>query len=338
MGIILVICVSLCSSVANPLFAQRGRNNAGVPAKNSPKFLAAFREVVAEAARGTVRLRCGDKAAALGAIVAADGLILTKASELKGEIVCRLHDGRSLPARIIDTNKTYDVALLRIEAKDLTPIAWRDSKSLHVGDWLATPGLGENPVAVGIVSVAARKVNPFELVQRTTSGGFLGIRIDTDKEGVTIVQIVAKSAAEKAGLEIGDRILSIEGEAITNSASLFKALGKTKPGQVATIRIVRDEEEMVFRPKLGKAPPTRSEFQNGLGSELSQKRRGFPVILQHDTVLRPSDCGGPIVDLDGKAIGLNIARAGRTETYAIPAEEVKTLLKELQADKPKADK
>jgi serine protease Do len=40
-------------------------------------------------------------------------------------------------------------------------------------------------------------------------------------------------------------------------------------------------------------------------------------------------CGGPLVNLDGKAIGLNIARAGRVTTYALPARLVKRILDNL---------
>jgi serine protease Do len=39
------------------------------------------------------------------------------------------------------------------------------------------------------------------------------------------------------------------------------------------------------------------------------------------------------VDLDGKVVGINIARAGRTETYAVPAEAVRQLLPELMSGK-----
>jgi len=46
-------------------------------------------------------------------------------------------------------------------------------------------------------------------------------------------------------------------------------------------------------------------------------------------VIKPSDCGGPLVDLDGKILGINIARAGRVETWALPAEVVTPILKEL---------
>jgi serine protease Do len=54
------------------------------------------------------------------------------------------------------------------------------------------------------------------------------------------------------------------------------------------------------------------------------------MAFQHDTVLRPADCGGPIVDLDGRVIGFNIARAGRTESYALPAVEVNKVLDQLR--------
>ena len=45
------------------------------------------------------------------------------------------------------------------------------------------------------------------------------------------------------------------------------------------------------------------------------------------------DCGGPLVDLSGKVIGINIARAGRTETYALPADVVQALLGPLENGK-----
>jgi serine protease Do len=70
-----------------------------------------------------------------------------------------------------------------------------------------------------------------------------------------------------------------------------------------------------------------------MGSFLSNRRSGFPFILQHDTVLKQTDCGGPLVDLDGKVVGINIARAGRVESYAIPAQAVRELLPDLLSGK-----
>ena len=53
----------------------------------------------------------------------------------------------------------------------------------------------------------------------------------------------------------------------------------------------------------------------------------FPTILQHDSVLAATDCGGPILYLEGRVVGINICRAGRVETYAVPAEVIQPLLR-----------
>jgi serine protease Do len=75
----------------------------------------------------------------------------------------------------------------------------------------------------------------------------------------------------------------------------------------------------------------RSQYQNNLGGELTRRRFGFPSALQHDTVLSPAECGGPIVDLEGRVVGFNIARAGRTESYALPVAEVNQRLVDLMS-------
>ena len=63
-----------------------------------------------------------DRAVALGTVVAADGLIATKASQLTAKLECRLADGRKLPATIVGQDEATDLALLHVDAKDLTPI------------------------------------------------------------------------------------------------------------------------------------------------------------------------------------------------------------------------
>ena len=65
--------------------------------------------------------------------------------------------------------------------------------------------------------------------------------------------------------------------------------------------------------------------------EVSTRAEGFEQVIEHDTVLHPWLCGGPLVDLDGKAIGLNIARASRVSTFALPPKLVKRILKDLEA-------
>jgi serine protease Do len=303
--------------------------------KDSPKVMALFKDVVSKPSQSTVRITCDGKEAALGTIVGAEGWILTKASEVKGKIICRLKDGRELAGRIVGVHPKHDLALLQVEAKGLTPIDWIESKKAPVGNWLASPGLGELPVAIGVVSVATRDVpqpkNPLPTPSPTS--GYLGVALNPDETGPKVGQVLPDSGAAKAGLKVNDVILSVSGKAVDNVEAFLKALQAYKPGDVVKLKLKRGEMEVEVEAKLGKRPQGRGDFQNSLGSELSNRRDGFPTILQHDTVIRARDCGGPVVDLDGKAIGINIARAGRTESYTIPSEVILPLLPELMSGK-----
>ena len=68
-----------------------------------------------------------------------------------------------------------------------------------------------------------------------------------------------------------------------------------------------------------------------MGGGISNRHNDFPAVLQHDSVLRPADCGGPLVDLSGKVVGVNIARGGRTETYCVPSEALLGLMYDLMS-------
>ncbi len=72
-------------------------------------------------------------------------------------------------------------------------------------------------------------------------------------------------------------------------------------------------------------------MQNRSPVGISGRHDDFPAVLQHDTLLRPGECGGPLVDLSGKVIGVNIARGGRTETYAVPSDVLIGLLYDLMS-------
>ena len=73
------------------------------------------------------------------------------------------------------------------------------------------------------------------------------------------------------------------------------------------------------------------ERENRLSGDVSLLSEGFEEAIEHDTVLEPWQCGGPLVNLDGKAIGLNIARASRFATYALPASLARQILTRLKS-------
>ena len=263
-----------------------------------------------------IRLRGRENSGVLGTVVDADGGILTKASELEKDkrIVCRLSDGRDLPAEVVATDEATDLALLKVEAKDLTPLEWRADGDPQVGDWVLTISNQDVPLAVGVVSVQQHPI------AREDTRGMLGIGFENANKTTEISQVYSKSAAEDAGLVIGDRIQSIDGVPMKSADEVMRTMRSHKPGDKIELIILRKDKVLTFSPvltsPLGEFQSLLSK-QNQLGGRLSRRRDNFPLVVQHDTVLSPEDCGGPLLDIDGKGIGLNIARAGRTESYAL---------------------
>ena len=83
-----------------------------------------------------------------GVIVTADGYILTNHHVVDGadEIKVELTDDRTLSAKLVGTDKASDLALLKVTAGDLHPIAMGNSEGVRVGDVVLAVG---NPLGVG---------------------------------------------------------------------------------------------------------------------------------------------------------------------------------------------
>jgi serine protease Do len=101
-----------------------------------------------------------------GFIISADGFILTNNHVVEGaeQVTVRLLDRREFKARVIGTDPNTDVAVLKIDATKLPPVALGNSDDARVGEWVLAIGnpLGEGltfTVTSGIVSAKGRALN-----------------------------------------------------------------------------------------------------------------------------------------------------------------------------------
>merc|ERR1712096_496775 len=94
-----------------------------------------------------------------------------------------------------------------------------------------------------------------------------------------------------------------------------KKVQKHKAGETVKIKLKRASEEIELAIKLATRQGLSIDRLNPqeiiAGNKLSSRRTGFERVIQHDTVLKPEQMGGPILDLNGQAIGINIAKNGR---------------------------
>jgi len=98
-----------------------------------------------------------------GFIVSSDGLILTNAHVVADadEVTVKLTDRREFKAKVIGLDKLTDVAVLRIDARDLPVLRLGDPVRARVGDWVVAIGSPfgfENTVTAGIVSAKSRSL------------------------------------------------------------------------------------------------------------------------------------------------------------------------------------
>lgn len=298
--------------------------------RSGSEVLRAFAPVSEATRHSVVKLDVDGNTVALGAVIDPTGLALTKASEIKkGKLTCWLAGGREAQAELLAADAESDVALVKVHAVGLKPIQWAVGEVV-VGQWTVTPGIEATPQAVGILSVPPRKI--------LHARALIGVQLDFNAPTARIAQLMPGFGAEKAGLKAGDVILAVNDTPVANRESLTTTLRNYREGQTVKLRVLRAQEEFEAQVQMAVPQPDRTlrgfdrqERMNRFGSELSERAEGFELALQHDTVLQAWQCGGPLVNLDGKAIGLNIARAGRVATYALPAMLVRQIADSLRA-------
>lgn len=141
-----------------------------------------------------------------GFIIASDGYIMTNAHVIAeaDEITVKLNDKREFKAKVIGSDARTDVALLKIDAKDLPQVDLGSSEKIRVGEWVVAIGSPfglENTVTAGIVSAKGRNL-PEE----------------------TIVPFIQTDAAVNPG-NSGGPLFNVRGEVVGINSQIFSRSG-----------------------------------------------------------------------------------------------------------------
>ena len=292
----------------------------------------ALQPVTSKAASSVVAVEVNGKVVALGTVVSDSGHILTKNTEtLEGEVSRPGASGR-VGLKLIQRFPKRDLALYQGAPEGLEPVRWASKKKSPIGTLLTSPDPDGEPLGIGLVSVLPRALGEI---------GFLGIQAGEGEGGVVIVRIVNGSPAEEAGLRADDVITHVDGEALQDPFAFGSKIRTYRAGDKVEFTYRRGEEEEKIGVKLASRPEEQSSDRfrrmNEMSGPLSDRLSGFPLALQHDIPLDPSVCGGPLLDLQGRCVGINVSRAGRVKTFAVPTTDIRKLLSsvdELNASKP----
>lgn len=270
-----------------------------------------------------------------GVIISKDGYIVTNHHVIDGasKVTVTLKNGKTYNAKYVGSDEQSDLAVIKIDADDLTPAVLGDSDQLSVGDTAVAIG---NPLGTlggtfttGVISALDREltidgetmtlmqtnaaINPgnsggglfdangnlIGIVNAKSSGesieglGFaipindaktvieellengyvttrakLGVSmVDVEDEmtamrygvsslGVYIAQVENGTAADEAGLKVGDQIIQMDGEEIDSASEAKKIIHAHKAGDQLKMIVKRDGKEMTITLTLGNSGNT----------------------------------------------------------------------------------
>jgi serine protease Do len=265
-----------------------------------------------------------------GFIISADGKILTNAHVVEGadEIKVKLDDRSEKVAKVIGIDKATDVALLKIDAKNLPVVKFGDSDKLVVGEWvlaIGSPFSLEHTATHGIVSALARQLDsnyvPFiqtdvpvnpgnsggplfnlrgevvginsQIYSRT--GGYMGLSFSIPINIVRNVEAQLSSTGRVTRGWLGVQIQSVDSD-------LAKSFGLDKP----TGALVGDVD--------GAGPASRAGVRSGdiileYNNQVISDRSDLPPLVAATPV--------------GRAVPLKIQRDGKTMNINVTVAALK---------------
>jgi len=310
--------------------------------------VAAFNDIEKIARSCTVTIYIGTKAA-VGTLLNEDGLVVTKYSEFvtakPGTLrIVRPGIRRFFRGKVVSHDKASDLIFISTNIEDAPGFTWAESDDIAPATWVVAGVAGSSTtpyVRAGITSANARSIPK-------KSNAVIGIKMADPREskikkGVLIKEVTKKGPAEKSGMKNGDIILSLEGEEVNSNEELFKAITAHDAGDTITIVVQRKDEKKTLKITLGYRdkvfagdPSNRKSRNDRLSGSVSVRRTGFEKIIQHEVTLATTEMGGPLLDLKGRLLGINIARRNRVEFFALPASIVQKVIKAKAAEIAKA--
>ena len=260
--------------------------------RNMVKNVQAFRPVTSEASESIVVVLVDGTPDRLGTVVDREGSIATASAGLTGNFTCRLSDGETKGAKLIHSSPEHGLAILRVGIADLKPIPWNRDDRPKVGKLLSAVHAVGTPCSFGIVSAEVQDVRK----------NFLNQIQVTQQRRVTSVR--SGSDFDYAGALPGDRIVSINGVDIQTEKQVHQLQAKHPTGGSLTLVVERmsDDEKKQMSIQL--------------------PAFGLRDVFLHDASIDPSLVGGPLIGIDGLAVGISVGRTDSVSSLGVPRDVV----------------
>lgn len=218
-----------------------------------------------------------------GFILSEDGKILTNAHVVAGAniVTVTLKDGRSFEGEVLGSDPTTDVAVVKIDARDLPTVTLGDSDRLQAGEWAIAIGnpLGlDNTVTTGIISATGRSSNEIGVANKRVNFIQTDAAINPGNSGGPLIDADGK-------------VIGMNTAIIRNAQGLGFAIPINRAKQIADQLIAKGNVE---HPYLGiqmtpLEPEIVKQFENSSGQSIVADRG---VLIVRVLPTSPADQGG----------------------------------------------
>ena len=262
---------------------------------------------------------------ALGTVIGLNGHVLTKHSLVRDvpDHQIRFRANRSTwSGTIVGFDEANDIALFALHSGNqrpesvLRPITFTTHGRLNNGKIVIGIGSASKTLAVGMTTTPpippANEAECEDCVD-------MGLALDASMK---LTRVYPRTVGERLGMLVGDQILMVNQIRISSPAEFKKIEKDVQVGDLIAITYQRNGQAFVITDKVPSITKNSKQDRWG-GGPFSSRRSGFEEVLVHDSVIKPLDCGGPLVNLQGQFCGINIARSMRVCSLAIPAGSVK---------------
>ena len=266
-----------------------------------------------------------------GFILSADGYIVTNAHVVDdaNEVNVRLSDKREFKAKVIGSDKRSDIALLKIEAKDLPKVTIGDPDKLKVGEWVVAIGKPfglENTMTAGIVSAKGRDLPQENLVPfiqtdvAINPGNSGGPLFNMRGEVVGINSLIYSRTGGYMGLAFAVPI-----DIAMNSVKQLQDKGRVTRGRIGVqIQEVSKEAAESFGLKSAMGALVNSVERDGPAAKAGVEAGDIIVKVDNRDVRASNDLPRIITSVrPGTKVTLTVWRKGATRDIAVTVAEMK---------------
>ncbi|MBS0583520.1 MAG: Do family serine endopeptidase [Proteobacteria bacterium] len=291
-----------------------------------------FRRFFGPNGPGGARPRGGGESHGSGFVISNDGYILTNNHVVDGaeKVIVRLSDRRELDAKVVGTDKTSDVALLKVNASGLPAVSIGDSAKLKPGQWVVAIGSPfgfDHTVTHGVVSYVGRgnrseQYVPFIQtdvpINPGNSGGPL---FNLDGQVVGINSQIYSNSGGYMGVSFAVPI-----NMAMNTVEQLKTTGKVSRGMIGVqIRSIgRNDAKALGLNQVGGA--LVNEVTSGSGAEKAGIQPG-DVIVAYDGKNIDQSSDLPLLvgnTKPGATANLKVFRDGKTIDLPVTVGELPT--------------